>query len=562
VSLPWRQRAGLVTLGVAAVLAAACGSNSRIAAGADTSRPRLPSMDLVRFDDVAASVGLDFEHGSFHWSTNGDPASYMGGGLCWIDYDNDGWLDLFAVNTWTSGEWGRWRDAGGLPTSRLYRNDHGQFVDVTDRTAAGLEVRGNGCVAADLDGDGHTDLYVTTDRANVLLWNDGGKRFVDGSVDAGVDAYGWHTAIAAGDLNGDGLIDLFVAGYADANRRIAGATKGFPNSFEPEADLVFLNQGAHDGARPTFRNVANLVGVESDQLDYGLGAVMSDVDDDGDLDVFVANDTNPNRLYLNSATATDVGFRFDEIGDRAGVDDDNAGMGVAIADYSGDDRPDIAVTNLGAQLHNVLRSDGPGSGYVDALGEIGLPQLGSGLTGWGITWFDADLDTDLDLLIVHGEIPIVDLVADSEPMRFYENHGDATFGDVSALTGIDAVGPRLARGAAAADYDNDGDVDVAVATIGGPLTLLRNTGAGGHWITVAPSPPTPGTLVTVASEGEPNQRHAITAGSSYLSSEDPRAIFGLGTATDATLVTVRWPDGAQVTLDAVRADRIITVEHP
>lgn len=552
------RRGGLVPLAVAALyLAAACGSGT-----VDTDRPRTASMADVTYHDVAEDLGVDFQHGAYQWGTRGDPAAMMGGGVCWIDYNGDGWLDLFAVNTWSDGEWGRWREAGGLPSSRLYRNDRGRFVDVTDETGTGLLVRGNGCVAADLDADDRTDLFVTTDRANVLLWNEAGVRFVDGSAEAGVDAFGWHSGVAAGDLDGDGRVDLFVAGYADTNRPIAGAAKGFPNTFEPEPDLVLLNYGARNGGRPTFRDVAGSVGVEVAQIDYGLGVVMSDVDDDGDLDVFVANDTQPNRLYLNTASTDELGFRLEEVGAEANVADDNAGMGVAVGDYDGDARPDLAVTNLGDQLHNVLRNDGAGPSYVDALSEIGLPELGSGLTGWGTIWMDPDLDGDLDLMIVHGHIPITDLDADRQPIHLFENTDDGTFSDASALVGLDEAGLYLARGAAAADYDNDGDTDVAVGTIGGRLALLRNDGADGHWLIVAPDPAVPGTVVTIDIANEPSQRREVLAGSSYLSSEDPRAHFGLGADRGVARVTTRWPDGTKTVIDEVEFDQIVIVEQP
>ncbi len=149
-------------------------------------RPAVASMETVQFTDVAEEVGLDFRHGAFRWGTTGDPNAMMGGGLCWIDVDDDGWLDLFVVNTWSEGEWGRWRQEGALPSTRLFRNDRGRFTDVTDDFGAGLEIRGNGCVAADLDHDGFTDLYVTTERENVLLWNEGGDRFVADDGSAGV----------------------------------------------------------------------------------------------------------------------------------------------------------------------------------------------------------------------------------------------------------------------------------------------------------------------------------------------------------------------------------------
>jgi hypothetical protein len=553
-------------LGLALAIIGACGEGpeSEGAEGADLERSGEPSMASVSFDDVAASAGLEFRHGAFQWQTGGDPAAMMAGGLCWIDYDDDGWLDLYVLNTWSNGEFDRWDAEGGPPTSRLFANEQGQFRDVTDETGAGLAVRGNGCVAADLDGDGWTDLFVTTDRENKLLWNEGGEGFADGSAEAGVASYGWHAGAAVGDVNGDGRLDIFVAGYVDTNRRIPEATKGFPNTFQPEADLLLVNQGSADGKRPAFAEVASEAGVEASGLDYGLGAVLSDVDDDGDLDVVVANDTNPNRLYVNGATAGPLGFELIDRASAAGVDDNNAGMGIAAGDYDGDGSADLVVTNMGDQLHNVFRNDGSGLGYLDAAPSFGTDGLGAGLTGWGAAFADIDLDSDLDLVVVHGAIPVADLVEDREPVKLYENRtadGEpGLFSDASSIAGLDEVGPYLGRGLAVADYDNDGDLDLAVGTIGGDLALLRNSDGNGHWLTVDPQPSVPGTVVTITRSDGTLVRREVHAGGSYLSSGDQRVNVGLGSDTAVEQVRVAWPDGSVAELDNVAADQIVAVE--
>ena len=522
-------------------------------------------MELVSFEDVAGEVGLDFRHGAFQWETGPDPTAMMGGGVCWVDYDRDGWLDLYAVNTWSEGEWGRWREQGALPSSRLYRNDAGRFVDVTEEIEAGVETRGNGCVAADLDLDGWTDLYVTTERANVLLWNDEGKRFLDDAEllePSGAAAFGWHSGAAVGDVDGNGWPDLFVAGYTDLNRPITSATMGFPNTHEPEHDLLFLSDGPAGDARVRFRDVASDVGIEPDGADHGLGSVLSDLDADGDLDLYVANDTTPNQLYENVAADGSAGFRFVEQGVSAGTGDTGAGMGVASADVDGDRLPELVTTNQLTERDVVLRNDSDADlAFVDALPAIGLPELGVGSTGWGASWIDADLDTDLDLFVGHGAIPVRDLTDDREPSQLLENQGVDGFGDVSADVGLEAVGPRLGRGVAAADFDNDGDMDIAMGTIGGDIVLLRNSGAGGTWLEVATEAPAPGAVVTVELPDGGVLRRELVAGGSYLSSEDPRAHFGLGGADRVASVTVVWPDGTTVIRADVDVDQILRVDH-
>ena len=554
---------------VVAGLLAGCGAagNSATGAeGADLDRPPAAVMESVRFVDVAADVGIEFRHGAFQWGATGDPNAMMGAGVCWIDVDGDGWLDLFAVNTWSNGEWGRWRREGALPSTRLYLNERGVFTDRTDEYGAGLEVRGNGCVAADLDLDGHTDLYVTTERENVLLWNDGGDGFDLDDGAAGLNTYGWQSGAAVGDVNSDGWPDLFLAGYVDMNNRSDGAIQGFPSIYVAVPDSLLLSDGARDGARPTFRDVADDVGIEPDGADYGLGAVLSDLDGDRDLDLYVANDTTPNQLYENVPADDGVGFRFVEVGGAAGVDDAGAGMGVASGDGNGDGRADLVVTNQLEERHGAWWNvtDGDTLSFEDARPSMGFAELGVGSTGWGTVWADVDLDTDLDLFFAHGAIPVRDLVGDREPALLLENHTAdgriGEFSDASSTVGLDASGPLLARGAAAADYDNDGDIDLALGTIGGDLVLLRNTGAGGNWLLVSPSPPSPGTRVTVTLDDGTDMIREIQAGSSYLSSEDPRAHFGLGSTDRVASVVVDWPDGSSSRYDDVAADQILQVE--
>jgi hypothetical protein len=527
---------------------------------------------MVRLRDVAADRGLSFRHGSFRFGPSADPAAMIGGGLCWLDYDEDGWLDLFVINGYAESDRARWTSAGGLPTSRLFRNVEGRFTDVTEKTGAGLAVRGQGCVAADLDLDGHTDLFVTTAEFSRLLWNDGDGSFTEGAEEAGVDAFGWHAGAAAGDLNGDGRPDLVVTGYADLNKPVVSAAQGFPNTYQGRRDLLFLNEGDDDG-RPTFREVGQEAGLEVIGFEYGLGVLLSDLELDGDLDIFIANDTNPDRLYENvswpggaNADPAGLGFRFEERAARAGVADPGSGMGVAGADYDGDGRSDLFVTNARRQAHGAFRSKPPDENdpsFDDVRDDLG-PDLGRS-TGWGVTWGDLDLDTDADLVLVNGKVPVTSLVSDRERIDAFANLAaqgrPGVFADRSDSM-LGTVGSMLARGSAEADYDNDGDLDIAVGTLGGSLALLENDASSGNWLEVATEHFRPGTQITAELPDGKRLRREIRAGSSYLSSEDPRAHFGLGAARRVSRLLVRWPGGGETRLAGVAANQIVQVEPP
>jgi hypothetical protein len=526
----------------------------------------------TRLVDVAQDVGLDFRHGAFRWGAAPDVVAMMGTGLCWLDADGDDLLDLFVVNSYADGEATRLRDEGGLPTTALYRNVGGTFENVSEISGAALPVKGSGCVAADLDTDGDTDLYVTTARENALLWNDGDGHFTESSKDAGVAAYGWTSGAVVGDVNGDGRPDLFVAGYTDLNGPVPGAQGGFPSTFRGVRDHLFLNGGGRDGSL-VFREVGAQAGLEVSAFAHGLGAVLSDADGDGDLDLYVANDTEPNRLYRNVpwpggavADPAGLGFRLEELGARAGVADANAGMGVASGDYDGDGRADLFVTNLREQGHGVYRrtSGKAGPAFSDERFSFG-PDLFTS-SGWGVAWADFDLDTDLDVVVANGHVPVRDLADDAEQAFVFENltaQGElALFADGSSAMGVDALGPLNARGSAVADYDNDGDLDVAVAVVGGPLVLLENRGEGGRWLEVELGAGAPGARVTVVlADGRRLVREA-QAGSSYLSSEDPRLHFGLGEATGPLTVEVRWTDGETRRFEGIDTNRVLRVEPP
>jgi hypothetical protein len=518
--------------------------------------------------DVAADVGLDFRHGAFrHSALTTDPPAMMGGGLCWLDYDDDGRLDLFVVNSYAEQDVARWRQEGDLPRSALFHNEGGTFTDASRGSGANLALRGNGCVAADVDLDGRTDLFVTSDTYDALLWNRGDGTFDEIARSAGIDDYGWHAGASVGDLNDDGLPEIFVAGYTDLDAPIEGSLSGFPTNHRGVRDLLYLNLGPDADGTPQFREVGELLGVDEGEAEHGLGVTLTDLDGDGRLDVYVANDEDPNRLYRNvrrpggmAADPEGLGFRLAEVAVPEGVADGNAGMGIAAADYDGNGRTDLFISNSRGQGHAVYRADR--AGYDDARSDFGDTPA---LTGWGDSWIDLDLDTDLDLVLTNGDIPVTNLADDAESIQVLENRSTSTtqrFTDLGLQSEGEANLQTNGRGLAAADYDNDGDLDVAINSIGGPLILLENSTTDGSWLGVRLPGFWPGARITAElPDGRTLVRH-VHAGGSYLSSEDPRAHFGLGDAERVDTLVIDYPDGSRTRLEDVTANQLVTAPAP
>jgi ASPIC/UnbV protein/VCBS repeat protein/uncharacterized protein DUF6851 len=525
----------------------------------------------IRLTNVAGRVGLNFRQGSFRFGVSPDPAAMTGGGLCALDYNNDGWVDLFAVNSYSDANVGQWRTHGGLPRSALFRNTKGRFTNVSHRSKANIAARGEGCVAADFNSDGLTDLYVTTAGYDKLLWNNGNGTFTQGARAAGIRSYGWHAGAAVGDVNGDGRPDLYVAGYADPNVPVPGSAAGFPNNVSGVRDLLYLNVGRDRKGHSKFREVGVQAGLEAARLDHSLGAVFSDFDGDGRVDLYVANDGDPNRLYQNiawpggrKADPAGLGFRFEERAASAGVADPHAGMGVAAADFNGDGRTDLFVSNSRGQGHAVYTGRQPlasGSSFDDVRAAF-APAFGNTFTGWGASWVDLDLDGRPDLVLTSGGIPVTNLARDAQPIQVLENMGAPPgsaprFTDGTALVGGNDLPRVVGRGLTTADFDNDGRMDIAINTIGGKLELLRPTGAVGHWLAVRLARFSPGAVVTAVLPDGRRLVREVQAGSSYLSSQDPRVHFGLGASTSVSQLIVRYPDGHTVEQNNVPADRIV-----
>src|SRR4029077_13375188 len=299
--------------------------------------PTSSALRGIRLTNVAPAAGLDFRQGSFRYGISRDDNAMMGGGLCWLDYNGDGWQDLFAVNSYSSADTAHWEAHGGLPRTQLFENVHGHFHNVTATARAGLRVQGDGCAAADLNGDGRPDLIVTTTTGIKLLWNNGNGTFTEGARAAGMTASGWYTGAAVAAVNGDGRPDGVIAGYTRPYDPVPNSLSGFPTNLVGVRDLLYLNEGNGPNGRAHFREVGIQAGLESSHFSHGLGATFLDVNGDGRPDLYVANDEDPNQLYVNvpwpggaKADPAGLGFRFENRAAASGVADPYAGMGVAV----------------------------------------------------------------------------------------------------------------------------------------------------------------------------------------------------------------------------------------
>ena len=519
----------------------------------------------VTFDEVARTVGIDFTHvnGS---SPERHLREIMSGGGLFFDYNDDGWLDVFLVDGGQTA--GR---TATRPAHRLFRNrGNGAYEDVTATAGIAHRQYGMGACAADYDNDGWIDLHVTSVGRNVLYRNIDGERFADVSDRARVGVLAFSASCAFADIDQDGHVDLFVVNYVDAqpdNNIFCGdRSKGLrmychPLNFRPLSDLLFRNNG--DG---TFTDITQKAGLVAGG--NGLGAVFGDYDDDGRVDLFVANDTTPNFLYHNAG-----GARFDEVALPAGVavasdGRTRAGMGTDFGDYDGDGRLDLIVTNHELEAHTLFRSLGDGL-FEDATSRSGVGLATLPFVGFGTVFFDHDHDTDLDLAIVNGHVmnsPEHFRPGASEAQRklLLRNDGSGRFAEVGRTSGPGFASENVGRALAAGDIDNDGDLDLLVVNNGGPAELLRSGGARKpnavlvRLVGTRSNRSAIGATIRLTAGGR-TQVRTVTAGSSYLAQHDLRAHFGLGSATAADRIEIRWPSGARETLSSIAANQIVTI---
>jgi hypothetical protein len=492
----------------------------------------------------------------------------MGQGACWIDYDGDGDPDLFLAN----GARRVLPDYAGREELhrpwRLYRNRGGRFEEVTARAGLDVPAWALGCAVGDVNADGFDDLFVTTAAGpNRLFVNAGDGRFVDRTAAAGVGARQLSASAAFGDLDGDADLDLFVTTYLDESRPpdpVGCRWKGAPvmcgpHGFPELPDLLYENDGTG-----TFREVGREAGVAA-HTGYGLGVVLLDADDDGDLDPFVANDSSPNHLFVNQG-----GGRFIEDGFAAGValsesGATQAGMGVEAADLDGDGRADLVVTNFSDDVHNFYRNQG--GWFTDWSGRSGLAAASFSRLGWAVLAEDFDLDGDLDLFFANGHVfPQADEVDPAtgfrQPVQVLWNDGAGGFSEEPSPFSENL--PVSGRGAAVADFDDDLDPDVLVVRDGEPPLLLQNSvpaeDAPRLRVLLRGRPGNPnglGARLELEASGRVQVRHVL-ANRGYLSASEPTATFGLGQAAEAEL-TVSWPGGPRRTYRAVPVNRVVVV---
>jgi hypothetical protein len=519
----------------------------------------------ISFDEVAADTGLDFVHRRAVETRLWFPEIMSGGGG-WVDYDADGDLDLYLVQ---GGEIepSAHAEAPG-PGDRLYRNDGATFVDVTEQAIGHQVGYGMGLAVGDYDGDGALDLYVTNLGANVLLRNNGDGTFSDVTAAAGVADPGWGTSAAFFDYDGDGHLDLFVVNYIhwsagnEINCHATGGEQDYchPSNYNaPAADVLYRNRG--DG---TFENVTRAAGIDA-FFGNGLGLALADFDGDGRPDLYVANDGMPNQLWLNRD-----GRRFVNEALLAGAAVNRmgaaeAGMGVAAADLDGDLRTDLFMTHLRDETNTLYLNRGGWFDDVTAGMGLGAPSIGS--TGFGTGFADFDQDGILDLLVVNGrvgkgETPRSPTDPFAEPNQLFRGLGRGRFEQLAA--GVETP-VETSRAAAFGDYDGDGDVDVAVVNNEGPVRLLNNSSDGGAWLRLRALGPHGAPALGAradAAVGDQTQRRQVVSAYSYCAANDPSAHFGLGESSGVERLELRWPDGdRQIWLD-VPSSKQLTVYHP
>ena len=526
---------------------------------------------VPQLEDITSTTGITFKHTS-------DPAKKyivesMSGGVILLDYDRDGWPDIYFTNAPTV----EMAVKGTKSLGVLYHNNHdGTFTDVTAKSGLSTRCFAMGGAIGDYNNDGWPDLYVTCLGGNILYRNNGDGTFTDVTAKAGVADGRWSTGAAFGDYDGDGFVDLMVANYVDFH---LDDLPGFgsapfckyrgidvqcgPRGLRGAGDSLFHNNG--DG---TFTEVSKAAGVNDPNGYYGLGVIWADFNNTGRPDIYVANDSTPKFLYKNEGNG-----KFKDIGLESGtaVSDDGseqASMGIAIGDYNHTGRPSLYVTNFSDENDLLYRNEGDWNfKEVSYAAGVALPSLP--WVKWGTAFVDLDNDGWLDLIAVSGHVyPQVDSLPSGggyrEPKMFHLNQKDGTFCDASDLAGKALMERHVSRGLAVGDLFNDGNIDVVVGDIDGGPMVLRNRGISGrHWVSFELTGTKSNRLalnarITIVAGGI-TQTDEVHSGGSYLSQNDLRIHFGLANATKIDSVEIHWPSGHNEVLTDLAVDRHYSV---
>lgn len=514
------------------------------------------------FVDVTAEAGITFTHsfGDAHMSSI---LEATGPGCAFLDYDMDGNLDLYVVNgSYLPGindPYPEGRDPAKELFNHLYRNNgDGTFTDVTSETGVGDTGYGMGVVVGDYDNNGYPDIYVCNYGPNVLYRNNGNGTFTDVTQTAGVSDTLWSVHGTFLDYDNDGYIDLYVGNYLefDPEYRYYFGPEGFPGplAYKGQPDMLYHNNG--DG---TFTDVTEQAGVYNPE-GRAMSVTSADYDNDGDMDIFVANDNMENDLYRNNGDGTFTNVALEARVALGGFGEATSSMGPTFADIDNDGDLDLFVPD--ATFSALYRNDG--DGFEEIAATAGIAEVVGQYTSWSGAVLDYDNDGDRDIFITNGDAHRMY----TEEDLLLRNNGNGTFTDVSLESGnYFSKAEYIGRGAAVGDYDNDGDLDILVVNVNGPAILLRNEGGNrNHYLLVR----TVGTQsnrggigarVTVVA-GPTKQVAGVTAGLNYLSHNDLRVHFGLGEHTQVDRLEIRWPSGTIQTLRDVKADQILTVTEP
>jgi len=547
-------------------VAPAFGSSSRAQEPSSTSR--------IFFADITRAAGIEF-----HLTCGGPEKLYIlesiCGGVAVFDYDADGWMDIFLVNGSTLED----LKAGKCHPGKLYHNNHdGTFTDVTAKSGINHCGWGFGVAVGDYDNDGKEDLYITYLDGAVLYHNNGDGTFIDVTAKAGVGNAGhWGTSAAFGDYDNDGYLDLYVANYVDLDLNHLPEFgqgpfcqyRGIPVSCGPRGLKGGRDRLYHNNGDGTFTDVTEKLKIDPNSY-YGLGVLWLDYDLDGCLDLYVANDSTPSMLYHG-----DCKGGFTEVGIEAGVaysadGREQAGMGIDSADYDNDGWPDIAKANFSDDTNNLFHNDHSGE-FTDLAGPANFGPVSIPFLGFGVKFLDLDNDGWKDVFVANGHVnPQVDQhsfgVTYAERPLLFRNLKNGKFEEIGRQAGASMARHYVARGAASADFFNDGSEDLLVSVLDDSPLLLRNkTAPTGHWlriktIGVHSNRDGFGSRVELKAGGL-TQTTEVRANSSFESASDPRVHFGLGQATQADSIVIRWPSGTVDRLGPQAADQEIVVEE-